>query len=130
MDPRFKTSYIKSIDLECTKQILADEASDIEEQRIPTAASEPSTSDPPPAKNKRNLGFMFKADKYQDQERPLLSVEQRIIAELNCFEKALLLDTEEDSAIVVEVPVTQLSYPILSKFSKKISGCLCNKCCL
>ena len=53
-------------------------------------------SDPPSVKKKRNLGSMFKADKDQDQERPLISVEQRIIAELNCFEKALLLDTEED----------------------------------
>ena len=75
--------------------MLVDEASDIEELRIPTATSEPSTSDPPPAKKKRNLESMFKADKDQDQERPLLSVEQHIIAELNCFEKAPLLDTED-----------------------------------
>ena len=57
LDPRFKTNYIKGIDLECTKQMLVDEASDIEELRIPTATSVPSTSDPPPAKKKRNLGL-------------------------------------------------------------------------
>ena len=85
-------------------------------------------SDPPSAKKKRNLGSMFKADKYQDQERSLLSVEQRIITELNCFEKALLLDTEEDPLSWWKFQ--SHSFHILSKFSKKISGFLCNKCCL
>ena len=61
---------------------------------------------------------MFKADKDQDQERPLISVEQRIIAELNCFEKALLLDTEEDPLSWWKFQ--SHSYRILSNSAKNI----------
>ena len=120
LDPRFKTNYIKDSDLESTKQMLVDESADIS-LGLSTATSqvgEPSTSDPPPVK-KRNLGSMLKADKDQDdqEQMPLLSIEQRIIAELNCFEKAPLLGTEEDPLLWWKLQSP--NYPILSTFAKK-----------
>ena len=119
LDPRFKTNYIKGTDLEDIKQVLVDEAPDIVKNDTPsatTSSSGPSTSDPPPV-NKRNLGSLFK-NKEQDQEQmPVLSVEQRILVELEGYEKASLLDTEEDP--LQWWKVQSHSYPILSKFAKK-----------
>ena len=119
LDPRFKTNYIKGTDLEDIKQVLVDEAPDIVKNDTPsatTSSSGPSTSDPPPVK-KRNLGSLFK-NKEQDQEQmPVLSVEQRILVELEGYEKASLLDTEEDP--LQWWKVQSHSYPILSKFAKK-----------
>ena len=119
IDPRFKTKYMNTEESTDVKEKLIDEVSSttMEAQLAEETNQSNTDSLPPPKKKKKTLGTLFKDNEQEDEQMPVISVQQCIMSELQTYSTTSKIDFEEDPLKWWKFHSAE--YPCLSKLAKK-----------
>jgi hypothetical protein len=122
LDPRFKSKYLKSEEIEDLKEFLRERSNDAEEAVLSVQSSLMTSDASSPAKKHRNLGTFIKDNDDDEDQMPVLSKEQHINNELIKYMTSSKLDFEEE-------PLSywrdmHKRYPYLSNLAKRYL-CVC-----
>ena len=123
-DPRLKSKYLKSEEIEDLKEFLRERSNEPEEAVL-SLSMQPSlmsSNASPPAKKHRNIGTLFNDNDDDEDQMPVLSKEQHINNELIKYMTSSKLDFEEE-------PLSywrdmHKRYPYLSNLAKRYL-CVC-----
>jgi hypothetical protein len=129
LDPRFKTKYIDAVEKVNLEKIEEEVSSMSVEIRAahPLNSTDESDSVPPPQKKRKTLGSSFKDnDQNEEEQAPVISIEQRVRKELESYSISPKLDFEEDP--LQWWRMHNIEYPCLSRLAKKYL-CVCATSC-
>ena len=124
IDPRFKTKYMNTEESTDVKEKLIHEVSSITTEAQLAEETNQSNTDSllPPKKKKKTLGTLFKDNEQEDEQMPVISVQQCIMSELQTYSTTSKIDFEEDP--LKRWKFHSAEYPCLSKLAKKYL-CVC-----
>ena len=125
IDPRFKTKYLdaeEKVNLEEKIEEVSSVSVEIQAAYLLNNTDE-SDGVPPPQKKRKTLGTLFKDNiQNEEEEAPVISIEQRVRNELHSYTISPKLDFEEDPLQWWRMHSTE--YPCLSRLAKKYL-CVC-----
>lgn len=127
LDPRFKTDYIKDLDVAVVKERLIQEGVEVAKTLDDDSGSVNGNDDrvaqaaQPPATKKRKLGSIFKKAKSRDSDETL-TPEERLKAEVEAYSKAAQPDPDSNCLSWWSSECSR--YPVLAKLAKKYL-CIC-----